>query len=155
MKMQRYDGDKDRQPMSLRDAMNRLLNESFWDPFGTFQDSLLPSSFNPPMPGMDVSENNQNFTIELNIAGYEPDQIKIEANQNVLTIYGKASQEKEEKDKVYHRRERSSGEFRRQISLPQNADMKKTSCKAKNGILTITIPKKNNGEEKKLIPIES
>lgn len=155
MKIQRYRGDEDRRSLSLRDAMNRLFNESFWDPMSVFNDSLPSLDSGSFAPSINVSENDKEYSIEANIAGYNPEQIKIKMNSNVLTLHGKKSEKKEEKDTIYHRREQSYGEFRREVILPPNAELGKIACKAKNGILSITVPKKPGEGEKKLIPIES
>jgi HSP20 family protein len=153
-----HDGHKDRHPMTLRQAMQRMFDESFWDPFGMLGDTFprsmeLASQF---MPTIDVAETEKELLIEANIPGYDPKDIEIDVHDNVLTIHGTTHQDTEEKDKKYYRRERGYGEFRREIMLPDYVDIAKASCKAKNGTIVISVPKKHADQHHvRKIPIES
>lgn len=131
------------QPVSLRDAMNRLFDESFWDPFPSLWggERLMSRQF---VPDMDVSETEKEIKVTADVPGYDPKDIDVTLNDSVLTISGTMAQEKEEEDKKqqWHCRQCASGSFVRQFSLPRSVQEDKISCKAKNGKLTIVIPKK-------------
>ena len=79
--------------------------------------------------------------------------IDIELDQGKLTI--KAKREHVNKDKKHHIQERYYGEYQRTISLPDNIDGEKVSAKYKNGVLDISIPKKEKSETVKKISIKS
>lgn len=97
-------------------------------------------------PVIDVIENKNEFKIRAEIPGIVKEDIKININNDVLTIKGEKKQETEEKEANYHRTERIYGLFQRQLALPQNVDANKISAKFKDGVLEVVIPK---GEEAK------
>lgn len=155
--IQRRDEQRD---LSLRSPLNRFFDEAFWDPFRLFETSFMPSmteqrQFALPV---DVSENDKEVVIEADIPGFDPQDINVDVSNNVLTISGKQENSSSTKEKKWHRRERSYSyaEFTRQILLPEYADGSKAECKAKNGTLTVTIPKKPEAEPKRLnVRVES
>jgi HSP20 family protein len=152
-----HDRHQDRHPMTLRQAMQRMFDESFWDPLGMLGDTF-PRGMeiaNQFMPTIDVSETDKELLIEANIPGYDPKDVEIDVHDNVLTIHGVTHQDKEEKDKKYYRRERGYGEFRREILLPDYVDVTKATSKAKNGTIVIAVPKKHEDQQHaRKIPIE-
>ncbi len=144
MKLIPHEDPKNRQFLSLRDAMNRLFEDAFWDPLSIFSDRgtfQIEPQRGKYFPQVDISEDDKNFQVEVNIPGYEPKNIKVDLEEGRLIIQGQTEHEHEDKHKNYYRRERTSGQFYREISLPQNIDLQKAQCHAKNGILKIIFPK--------------
>lgn len=132
-------------PVTLRDAMNRLFDESFWHPFGSF--------FSDPFAGshaIDLSETEKEVKVKIDIPGYDPSKIKVDIEDNILTISGEKSEEREEKDERFYRKERSSGHFSRCISLPKYIDADGAKCTANNGSLEIVIPKMETSKKKSI-----
>ncbi len=132
------------QALTLRDAMNQLFDESFWDPMRFFSEgSLLPDVKRQLqfLPSFDVSETEKEIQIVADVPGYDPKDVHVRIDNGVLTIEGKMEEEKEEKHKKWYRREASRGNFMRQLSLPQGVDEKHVKCKMKNGKLTIAVEK--------------
>jgi HSP20 family protein len=76
------------------------------------------------------------------------EDIKLNVSDDVLTITGERKYEKEEKNKKYHRVERSYGSFMRSFSLPENADGTKVSAEYKDGVLKIHLPKSEKSKPK-------
>lgn len=157
--IQRRDGQRDMSP-SLRSPLNRFFEEAFWDPFRLFEGSLMPSMSEQRQLALpvDVSETDKEVVIEADIPGFDPKHINVDVSNNVLTITGTHEEKTDAKDKRWHRRERSYSyaEFTRQILLPEYADGSKAECKSKNGMLTVTIPKKPEAEPKRLnVRVES
>jgi HSP20 family protein len=153
MKLIPHEDPKNRQPLSLRDAMNRLFDEAFWDPFSIFSDRGFFQTEAPKgkyFPQVDVSEDDKNLQVEVNIPGYDPKNVKVDLEEGRLIIQGQAEHEHEDKHKNYYRRERSSGQFYREIPVPQNVDLQKAQCHARNGTLKITIPKTEMKNRKSL-----
>ncbi len=132
---------------SLRDAMSRLFDESFWGPseFLEAEESFFPKA--------DMIEKEKEIEVKVDIPGIDPKKIDIEADENSLTLSGKTEEEEENEDKKFYRYERSYGEFRRDFALPSKIDPENISAKAKDGVLTITLPKTNE-ERKKKIEVE-
>lgn len=132
------------QAVTLRDAMNQLFDESLWDPTRFFsEDSLLPTASQQWqfLPSFDISETDKELQVVADVPGYDPKNVNVNLENGILAIEGKMEEQKEEKDKRWHRQEASRGSFRQQMSLPQGIDEKNVKCKMKNGKLTITIPK--------------
>ncbi len=131
-----------------------VFSEDFWSfPFSEFR---FPSAFDPEnrfFPSVDVSEKDNSFIIEADIPNVDPEDVRVEIEDDGIIIQGETTEEKEEKEKTYHYKERVSGSFYRKFPLPSRADMENIECISKNGTLTIIVPKKE-GAQKKTIPIE-
>lgn len=137
--------------------LERFFDDSFFDPFTI--PSLLGSrrlgAFRTTFPKVDVSETDTEIKVVANIPGVDPDKIDIEVGDDYLSLSGKVekeSKEEDEKRKVY-RYEREYGEFRREFTLPSRVDKEKIVAKAKNGVLTLTLPKVSD-EKRKTIKVE-
>jgi len=142
-------------PLSLID---RFFDDS-WDPFNTMMPSLFRNrslaSVNSAFPKVDVSETDNEIRVVANVPGIDPDKLNIEVGDDYLSLSGKL--EKEEKDtdksgKVY-RYEREYGEFRREFGLPARVKADSITAKAKNGVLTIILPK-SEVEKKHKVKVE-
>jgi HSP20 family protein len=92
-------------------------------------------------PTVDVSEDKDAVTVKAELPGVEQKDIAVSLQEGMLTIKGEKRAEKEEKDKHYHRIERSSGAFYRSIQLPSAVDAGKVAATFKDGVVTITLPK--------------
>ncbi|OIO55475.1 hypothetical protein AUJ46_01490 [Candidatus Peregrinibacteria bacterium CG1_02_54_53] len=123
-----------------------LFDEAFWDPFGFFGTHLAPRS----IPAMNIAETPKELSISINVPGFEAKDIVVDTHNNVLSISGKAEQEQEENDKEWVCRESSFNAFQRQVRLPDYADGSRAECKVKNGVLSITIPKREEAAKKTL-----
>jgi len=98
-------------------------------------------------PKVNVAENDKSYQIELAVPGMEKEDFKIEVKDDVLVISSEKKEEKTEEGKNYSRREFSQCSFSRSFILPDVADSSKIEAAYKNGILDVTIPKKE-AEEK-------
>lgn len=127
----------------------RLMSEG--SVFGSLQGTLLK-------PNVDIKENKKNYKITLEVPGVEEGDVKLELANGALTISGEKKHEKEEKDEHYHSVERSYGSFKRVLSLPEDVNEDDIEAKFKNGVLTITLPRKEiakpNNEKTKVIDIQ-
>ncbi len=92
-------------------------------------------------PSVDISENDEAFTLLADIPGVEPKDIEISMEKGVLTVKGERSTENVEEKENYRRVERQSGQFYRRFTLPDSADADKIEAKSEHGVLRITIPK--------------
>lgn len=95
----------------------------------------------PMRVNADIYETDNNLTITADLPGLEEKDIKVEINNNILTISGEKKIDHEEKGKNFHRVERSSGFFCRSVQLTISIDENNIEAKFKNGVLTITLPK--------------
>jgi HSP20 family protein len=99
-------------------------------------------------PSVDISESSEEFVIKAEIPGVNKDDVKVSIDDGVVSIQGERKQEKEEKDKKFHRVERSYGSFLRTFSLPSNIDDAKVQAQFKDGLLTVRLPKSASAKPK-------
>lgn len=122
------------------------------DFFGT--DSLLDEwagrKFkNTNLPAVNIKEDAKSYEIELAVPGMSKDNIKVELEDQILSISGEKKEEHEEHDKKYHRKEFSYGSFSRSFSLPDDASNDKIEARFNEGILKLAVPKKEGKAEEK------
>ena len=108
---------------------------------------------NSVFPAIDVTEEEKQVTVKVDIPGLKREDISLSAEDSVLTVIGERKSENEEKNKYFHRCERSYGRFERSVDIGTIIDQSKVQAKYRDGVLNITIPK-TNGSQKKQIHIE-
>jgi len=120
--------------VSLRDAMNSLLQDSFVRPISMLAEgtAMLP---------LDISENENEFIVKASLPGVRPEDVQITAHGDTLTIRGEIKEEQEKKDEHYHLRERRFGQFQRTVSLSTPISAEKAQANFENGVLTLVLPK--------------
>lgn len=126
-----------------------LLPRSY---FGDFFDDFVPSIKEDKMK-CDIYEKDGNYHIEMDVPGFDKKDIKLEVKNDYLTITAEKSNEEEDKDKNYIRKERSYGKYERSFYVG-DLDKENVSAEFNNGILKISIPKKEETEDKKYIEIK-
>ncbi|MGO8905898.1 MAG: Hsp20/alpha crystallin family protein [Solirubrobacteraceae bacterium] len=121
-----------------------------WEPFAEFGD--LRSRFDRMFeeltegrrgqwtPAIDVIHDNSNLVLRADVPGIKAEEVKIEVEDDILTVSGEHEETKEEKDKNFLRRERRYGSFRRSMALPAGVDPKKIKAKTRDGVVEVTIP---------------
>jgi HSP20 family protein len=103
------------------------------------------------LPSVNIAETNDSFNIEVAAPGMKRDDFKVELDNNVLTISSEVENKKEEKDKEgnYTRKEFSYQSFQRSFALPENkVEGEKIAARYADGILHITVPKKEEAKVK-------
>ena len=93
------------------------------------------------MPSVDITEDEQEWLVKADLPEVKKEDVAVTVEDGVLTIRGERKFEKEEKDKKYHRIERSYGNFLRSFTLPEGADGAKVSADFKDGVLKVHLPK--------------
>ncbi|MFZ5917763.1 MAG: Hsp20/alpha crystallin family protein [Chloroflexota bacterium] len=122
--------------LSLRDAMDRLLGESFVRPW-----SGLSTMFGGEGLVLDMYETDDNVMVEANVPGVKPEEIDIQVTGNTLTIKGERKEEKKEEKASYVFQERRYGSFCRTVTLPTDVDVEKATAVFEHGVLKLTLPK--------------
>jgi HSP20 family protein len=140
MPIERWDPFRD--VVSLRDAMNSLLQESFVRPQG-------PSSTPTALP-LDVCENEHEFVIKASLAGVRPEDVQITVHGDTLTIRGESQAEQEKSGETWHLRERRVGSFQRAIGLGTPINTEKAQARFDHGVLTLTLPKAEEARPKQI-----
>lgn len=107
------------------------------------------SNTNTTLPSVNIKESNEGFEVEMAAPGLEKKDFKIELNGDVLTISSEKKVENETKeDEKFTKREFSYQSFSRSFTLPNITDNEKISAKYDNGILRVSIPKKEEAKPK-------
>ncbi|KAJ0780374.1 putative small heat shock protein HSP20 [Helianthus annuus] len=92
---------------------------------------------------IDWKETPEAHVFKADLPGLKKEEVKVELEEDrILQISGERSREKEEKNDKWHRVERSSGKFLRRFRLPENAKVDEVKAQMENGLLTVTVPKK-------------
>jgi HSP20 family protein len=91
-------------------------------------------------PAIDVVRDNGNLVIRADVPGIKAEEVKIEVEDDILTVSGEHEERKEQKDKHFLRRERRFGSFSRSMVLPPGVEAKKIKAKTHNGVVEVTIP---------------
>jgi HSP20 family protein len=128
----------------FRREMNRLFDDALGG-FG-FPGPAMPNQ--ALAPRIDVSESEQEIQIKAELPGIDQKDVEVMLADDVLTIRGEKKAEREEKNRNYHVMERAQGVFSRSLPLPFAVDPSQVKADFKDGVLTITIPKPKEAQEK-------
>ena len=99
---------------------------------------------------LDIAESEDEFIVKASLPGINPDDLDITQNAKTLTIKGEMKEEKEDKSKRYHLRERRYGSFSRTISLPSYVKTDAIDAEYDAGVLTIRLPKSEEAKPKQI-----
>ena len=140
----RYDPFRD--VLSLRDAMDRLFQESFVRPNGWTMPANVP---------VDVHETEQGYVVEASLPGWKPEDVNITFQDGALTISGQHNEPSEPQaqngnGKNWHLRERKFASFSRSFTFPSAVDADKAQADYENGVLTLTLPKAESAKPRQI-----
>lgn len=102
------------------------------------------------VPSVDISENEKELHVRVDLPGMKPEDIDVQIEKNVLTISGTRKEEREEKDKRYHRVERRTGTFSRSFALPVAVAESDIVAEYNDGVLDVKLPKIVEAQAKKI-----
>ena len=126
-----------RELSSLQSEMNRLFN-TFFDTPTTGTNGGGARRW---VPSMDLVETDEHFVLRADLPGLAESDVSIELEDNVLTVAGERTAEHEDKKEGFYRMERSFGQFRRSLTLPEGVDADKIAATFDKGVLEVRIPK--------------
>jgi HSP20 family protein len=129
--------------LTTQREFNRLLREAFSPVFG--ETEVSTRSWAPPV---DIYETEDAIVLKAELPGIDPKDVEIRVENNTLYLKGERKSEKEVKEQNYHRVERSYGSFARSFSLPSSIDAEKVKAEYKDGLLTLTMPKREEAKPK-------
>jgi HSP20 family protein len=130
----RWDPAQEMETMTER--MNRLLGRPTL-PSGTGE-ALATAEWTPIV---DIQETDKEYLIKAELPEVKKEDVKVSVKDGVLTLEGERHQEKEEKNKKFHRIERSYGKFVRAFTMPEDVDEKKLLAEFKDGMLSVHLAK--------------
>jgi HSP20 family protein len=124
--------------------MDRLFDEFF---------GMTPARSNRGAmwsPAINIREDKDNFYVEAELPGLSKEEIDLEVENNILSLKGERQLEEKQEGENYHFVERSYGSFYRSFTLPRNVDPEGIAASYKDGVLYVTIPKKEEVKPKKV-----
>jgi len=126
----------------LQREMNRLFNEAS----GGFDESLHDRTWAPPV---EIYDTGEDLVIVAELPGLDKNDINISFDNGQLTISGERKAEEEE-GRNYHRNERWYGKFGRSFQMPASYDAEKVNAHLRNGVLSVTLPKKDEAKPRQI-----
>jgi HSP20 family protein len=102
------------------------------------------------MPAVDIRETEGTFEVTADLPGFDAKDVDVSVQENTLTIRGERKREEIKENETVHRVEREYGVFERSFSLPRSADAEKIQAKYKDGVLSLTVPKREEARAKPL-----
>jgi HSP20 family protein len=133
-------------------TMLPTISRRTYSPFlsNLFDDDFFPvlTTRTSSMPAVNIKEDEKNYTLELAIPGMDKKDLKIDINEDVLTISSETKNESEEEKDGYKRKEFSYSTFCRSFYIPENVNRDKIGASYKDGILNIELPKMEEEKSK-------
>jgi HSP20 family protein len=135
-----------RELSSLQSEMNRLFN-TFFDTPTTGGNGSAARRW---VPSMDLVETEEHFVLRADLPGLSEEDVAIELEDNVLTVSGERKAEHEDKKEGFYRMERSFGQFRRSLTLPDGVNADAIAATFDRGVLEVRIPKPEQRKPRKV-----
>jgi len=137
-------------PFRLFPEFNRAMEE----PLTLFRPQLPMDENYWPMkpwtPACDIFETDKELVLKFELPEIKKDEVKVTIENNVLTLRGERKFEEETNRENYHRIERHYGEFVRSFNVPMYVDATKIRAEYKHGLLTVTLPKREEARTKQI-----
>jgi len=137
-------------PLHELENISEQLNHFFGRKFPAKISSIDHPNFNFSQwsPAVDIIETSDAYIVKAELPEVRREDVHINVENGVLNIRGDKKQEKEEKNKKFHRTECFYGSFERSFTLPENTDESNVSAEFKDGVLNIYLPKTEKGKSK-------
>ncbi len=138
--------DPFREISSMQERINRLFGEMY---SRRSEDDLM--SRGEWLPAVDIHETDKGeLVLRAELPGMKREEIDLRVENNVLTLRGERKRESEVRDDQYHRIERAYGTFARSFALPSTIDTEKVRAEYKDGVLTVTMPTREEAKPKQI-----
>jgi HSP20 family protein len=131
----------------FQERFNRLFEEAF-GPLATFREE--PWSLTTWSPACDIYETDNEIVVKAELPEVRKEDVHVTLENNVLTIRGERKLEEKTERENYRRVERSYGEFLRSFTLPTSIDPNKIGAEFKDGMLRVTLPKREEARPKQV-----
>ena len=120
----------------FEDAFTRMVNE--------------PQANRPWAPSVDIYETENELVLKADLPDVDSKNIDVRVENQTLTLAGERKFEKQDNGKGYHRIERSYGNFVRSFAVPNSFDTENIGAAFKNGVLTVTLPKREAAKPRQI-----
>ncbi|MGY3211266.1 Hsp20/alpha crystallin family protein [Mucilaginibacter sp. HD30] len=129
-----------------KEHKNGLVNPFYNDVYSLLNDSFFNEKFAATVPAVNIAENENAFEVALAVPGLKKEDIKINLDKNVLSISADKKTETTDENKKFSKREYNYNSFSRSFTLPQSADSSKIDAEYVDGVLTLSIAKKEEAK---------
>jgi HSP20 family protein len=141
-------------PLAKRDGsalipMERDVDRVFSEMDRAFRDFALPTvgwNVDTSVPAADVVEAADAISVRMDLPGHDAKDIHVKVENDVLTVRSERKTETQEKGETLHRCERSYGLYTRSFVLPATVDAQKAEARYENGVLSVTLPKREDAK---------
>jgi HSP20 family protein len=135
--------------MTLQDKVNRMFGDLGFLPRlqSEKDDAIFSGSW---APAVDIYENENEIVLKADLPDIETKDLDIRIEDNILYLRGERKFEKEVKEQNFHRVERAYGSFARSFALPNTIHADKINADYKNGVLKLTLPKREETKPKQI-----
>lgn len=130
---------------NLQEEMNRLFSLGF--PRYENREEIVRGAWSP---SVDIVEGKDEIAIETELAGMSIEDVDVSIENNIISISGERKFEKKDEGENYHLVERSYGTFTRSFTLPRNVVSDEAKAEFNNGVLRITLPKREEAKARKI-----
>ena len=130
----------------LKELEKKIFNNQYQE-----NNDVSISSFTP---SVNTREDEKSYYVEVDLPGVKKEDISIDLSDGILTIKGERKLKKEIQEKDYYRVETSFGKFQRSFTVNENIDLENISAESIDGVLSVTIPKKEKKSNNKKIEIK-
>jgi len=134
--------------LAIQDRMNRIFDESFRGMNRQGDDDWALGGAWAPL--VDIYEREGNIELKAELPGVDSKDVDVRVENNVLTLRGERRIDKEVKRESYHRVERAYGSFSRSFTLPSMVDTERIKAEFKDGVLHLTLPKKEEAKPRQI-----
>ena len=135
------------QMQSLQDEINRLFSVNSGPSWGDRDQGLGRGVWNPHV---DIYENKDQISLEVELPGLSKDDIHLTFENNVLTLSGERRFENDQEEKNYHRVERLYGSFTRSFTLPNTVSGDGIAAEYRDGVLYLSLPKREEVKARRI-----
>lgn len=150
MAIQRWDPVRDL--LHLQERLNQLFEEVLARS-GAAQEpqSATGSAFKPPI---DLCEEGGRYVLRIDLPGVAPEDVRVDVDDAGLSVRGERRPDASVPREAYLRAERPTGRFHVQLALPPSVDRGKVGARHREGVLEITLPKKDEGPDRVRIGVQ-
>ena len=134
--------------LAIQDRMNRIFDDSFRGMNRPADDDWALGGTWAPL--VDIYEREGNIELKAELPGIDPKDVDVRVENNVLTLRGERKVDREVKRESYHRVERAYGSFSRSFTLPTVVDTEKIKAEYRDGVLHLTLPKKEEAKPRQI-----
>ncbi len=136
-------------------ALMKWMGREAWEPLREMEElerqmNRLGLGIESGFPTVDVVEEKDRVLVKADLPGMKEEDIHVEVEDGELTLRGERKKETETREGKVHRVERTYGAFLRSFTLPANVDRAKVAASYKNGVLEVTLPKKEGAKPQEI-----